>query len=125
MDLKTLRFEYFEKTKNSIFDHFLTFFEKTKKKPIFPEKRKNARFFIFNVRYMSEKWSNFHNFSFPNRLMVPTAEKKFLWSYHGNSKNKLQIPEKKNNFPFFQTTLKSLPTSKTFMNFVHFLPKKI
>ena len=38
MSLTTLRFENFEKIKITIFDDFLTFFQKTKKKPSF---RKN------------------------------------------------------------------------------------
>ena len=69
-----------------------SYHENSKNKLQIPEKNKNifpkiptrlkflpnARFLILHERYLSKKWLKCQNFCFPNRLMVPTLEKKIL-----------------------------------------------
>ena len=100
MDLKTLRFEYFEKIKISIFDHFLTFFEKTKKKTFFQKNGKMQDFLFSMCDIGAKNGQNFTLFDFQIVLWSQPQRQKFLWSYQGNSKNKLQIPEKNPVFRF-------------------------
>ena len=107
------KFLSFLKNKFTCFwDFSRPFLRRPKKNPVF-QKTHKVRDFLFS---MNDIWANIGQkciiFSSHIVLSSQPHRKKFSWSYHENSKNKLQIPEKKPSFPKTWTTLKFLPIGK-------------
>ena len=73
-----------------------------------------AKFFFAKGHKFPKNGQKFKIFLFHNVLCSQKHRKKFLWSLEPNSRNELQIPEKKNVSAKIQVRLESLPNRSLF-----------